>query len=345
MTSFLLLLAFAQDPPLAEELARIRSKPVLTEEEKKGYAFPPVKPLEGRRTYTLAVVPLRFRDGALGARNLSKLFFEDAARYFSAASGGRFELRGAVGEAAALDVERSKVAEADLAALAESRRGKADGVAIVAAVGPGARGSALWPHKERAREVEYILVPEEASGRELGIVAHEFFHLLGLVDKYGDKRSDVGKACILATGYNEKDPALPCADCRRRLGWAVAAAWDCRQAAMIVMEPDLTRSLKILVNPEGTEALLLEMQERLLVWHLGGGTAIEFVGMYPSEGDDRLTPFSDPPFRGRSLGAVSPWITDIRVEGGKAYFKVASEGALTALEEWRRSRVGRRIGD
>jgi hypothetical protein len=72
---------------------------------------------------------------------------------------------------------------------------------------------------------------------------------------------------------------------------------------------------------------------------------VELLGRFPAETSDRLTPLSDPPFRGRSLGARPVWVTDIRWEDGKAWFKVGSDAPLTPVEERRRAAVGKRIGD
>jgi hypothetical protein len=87
------------------------------------------------------------------------------------------------------------------------------------------------------------------------------------------------------------------------------------------------------------------MRDRLFVWHTGGGKTIELVGRYPTEASDRLTPLSEPSFRGRSRGARPVWITDIRIEDGKAWFRVGPDAPLTALEDWRRAHVGKRLGD
>jgi hypothetical protein len=103
--------------------------------------------------------------------------------------------------------------------------------------------------------------------------------------------------------------------------------------------------VRIPVTPDGEETLLLEMRDRLFIWHLGGGRKIELLGRYPAEASDRLTPFSEPSFRGRSLGARLVWITDIRIEDGKAWFRVGPDAPLTPLEEWRKSHVGKRLGD
>ena len=104
-------------------------------------------------------------------------------------------------------------------------------------------------------------------------------------------------------------------------------------------------ALPLTITPDGEETLLLEMRDRLLVWHTGGGRNIALLGRFPAEASDRLTPFSEPSFRGRSLGARPVWVTDIRIQDGKAWFRVGPDAPLTALEEWRRAHVGKRLGD
>ncbi len=346
-----------QDPLLGAEKERIRSKPPLTEAERKAYAMPaaaPAKPLEG---YSLAVIPIGFSDRPFGAGDPEKLLFRDVRAYYAKASAGRFKLWGKVFGAVTLDVGRAAFKAVDLERAAralEAREGKEllagfDGAAFVAAGPLGARGTPLWPHKESfawgSRRLDYVLLAEDAGDRAVGIAAHEVMHLFGLADKYDDERAAVGKWCILGTGYSAREPAPPCADCRARLGWTSLAPLDPRAPSLVVMEADPARALRIALNPDGSEALLVEMRDRLFVWHTGGGKTIELVGRYPSEGSDRLTPFSEPPFRPRGVGSWDAWITDARLEGGKAWFRVGPKAALTALEEARRARVGKRLGD
>jgi hypothetical protein len=123
------------------------------------------------------------------------------------------------------------------------------------------------------------------------------------------------------------------------------ATLEPKGTSKIVQEPGFTRVLKVLLNPDGTEYLLCEMRDRLLIWHVGGDKTIELLGLFPSEKTDRLTPLSDPPFRGRSVGSPPVWITDIRVEEGKAWYQVGSEAPLTPLEEWRQAHIGKRLSD
>jgi M6 family metalloprotease-like protein len=345
----------AQEPPgdlLRQERERLRSKAPLTDREKGSYAAPQeAGPLKERASYALAVVPVELADRKLGGADLGKLFFERVSGYFARASGGRFRLEGKVLAPFALDVERAKFADRDLEKALAARESWVayDGVAFVVAGEMGARGTPLWPHKESLRSavrtVDYILLTEELDGRAVGIAAHEVMHLLGFRDKYDDEKAQVGPWCILGTGYQAREPVPPCADCREKLGWTAPAAADPGRASRIVLEADPARAVRVPANPDATEYLLLEMRDRLFVWHVGGGKRIELVGRYPSEGSDRLTPLSDPPFRGRTVGARGIWITDIRVEDGKAWFIVGPEAAATALEEWRKSRVGKRLGD
>jgi hypothetical protein len=354
------LLAVLQAPPdplLERDRERIRTKLPLTAAERGEYSCPAAPAPKPRARYRLAVFPLSFSDRAIGAGNLREFFFDRLAAYYSTASGGQFKLDGQVQAPLVLAVERGKFAERDLEAafLAWKARegGKAlegvDGVAFVAAGPLGARGTPLWPHRDVLpagdRTVDYILVAEEAGERSLGIAAHEFMHLLGFRDKYDDEKASVGGWCILGTGYNSKDPAPPCADCREKLGWTAPALVDPSSESRVVLEGGMGRSIKIPVNPDGTEYLLLELRDRLFIWHLGGGMTIELVGRWPTGTSDRLTPLSEPPFRGRTVGARDLWITDVRVEGGKAWFLVAPEAALTPIEERRRSQVGKRLGD
>ncbi len=354
--SLLFLLAF-QEPLLEGEKERIRDKPPLTEREKAGYSFPEVPPPGPRAAYSVCVIPVSFADRAFGSTDLAGLFFGRLAAYFKESSGRRFDLIGRAYAPVTLGVERGRFRAKDLEAAAAvflEREGAGalapfDGAAFVAAGGLGTRGTPLWPFKESLRagerNLEYVFLTEEADGLEVGIAAHETLHLLGLEDKYEDEKAQVGRWCIMGTGYATRDPAPPCADCRRKLGWARPAELDPRRPASVVMAPDPARTLRIPLNADATEHLLLEARDRLMVWHLGGGQKIELLGRFPAEAADRLTPLSDPPFRGRTAGAWPVWITDIRLQDGKVWFQAGPEAPPTPLEERRRAGVGKRLGE
>jgi len=343
--ALLLLVVLQGEGPVAQERERIRAKAPLTDDQKAEYASPEGPAAKPRGSYALTVVPLEFADKKLSGRDLQKLVFGGVADYFAKASAGHFRLEGKVADRVSLAVERAAF---ERRALEKALGGlpAGDGVAFVAAGGLPGRGTPLWPHRGVLRlgsgELDYLLVPEEAAP---GIVAHEFMHLLGFADKYDDEKASVADACILGTGYSVKNPPPPCVECRIKLGWASAASVDPTRASALRLAADPARALRIPLTADGDEALLLEMRDRLFVWHLGGGRTIELVGRYPSEASDRLTPLSEPSFRGRSLGARPVWITDIRVEDGKAWFRVGPDAPLTPLEAWRRSHVGKRLGD
>lgn len=342
-----LCLVLAQTPPLEAERERLKGQAPLTESQKKAYSLPAAPPAKPRASYTLAVVPLSFADRAVADADPGRLFFGPVADYFTKSSGGQFKLSGKTLAGVTLSVERSKFRDADLAKVAVLEG--FDGVAFVVAGPLGSRGTPLWPHKETLqsgnRTIDYILVPEEAGDRAAGIAAHETMHLLGFSDKYDDEKAAVGRWCILGTGYATKEPAPPCAECREKLGWTAPSEIDPRKPAAVVLPADPARSARIPLNADGTESLLLEMRDRLFVWHVGGGRKIELVGRFPSENSDRVTPLSDPPFRGRTLGAREVWLTDIRLQDGQAWFRVGPAAPLTPLEEWRRANVGKRLGD
>ena len=327
------------------EKERLRSKPPLTDAEKKAYASPVPPPVQPRAAYTLAVVPVDFSDRAAGDPDRTKKLLAGLTDYYTAASGGRFTLGLKSCAPAPLGVGRDRFERKDLEK-ALAGLPACDGIAFIIPGGIAPRGSPLWPHRGVLRsgekETDYLLVPEEAP---VAVLAHEFMHLLGFADKYDDEKASVADACILGTGYSVRHPPPPCAECRLRLGWASAATVDAAEPAALRLDRDLSRVLRIKITPDGDEALLLELRDRLLIWHVGGGSKIDLVGRFPSESSDRLTPLSEPSFRGRSLGARVVWITDIRLQDGKAWFRVGPEAAPTAFEEWRRSNVGKRLGD
>ena len=340
-----------QEDPEAAERERIRSRPPLSAQERALYVVPAAPPPRPRLSaLTLAVLPLSFSDRPFGTEDPGELFFVRAAAYFARVSGGRFALGGRAYPPVALPTTRARFGTRDLEAALREAAGRRpdpfDAAAFVAAGGLGERGGPLWPRTGTLGGTPYLFVTESMNGLETGIVAHETMHLLGFEDKYDDDKARAGDACILGTGYRRREPAPPCLDCRLKLGWASAAEVDPRRGGRFVLGPDPSLGIRVPLNADGTEAVLLEARpEGLYAWQVGGGRKIELLGRYPSETWDRLTPLSDPPLRGRTAGAWRVWITDIRLEEGRAWFRVDPEGTPTPLEERRREGVGRRIGD
>ncbi len=343
--ALLLLLLLQEGAPVDQDRERIRSKSPLTDALKAGYRAPAVPPAKPREPYALAVVPVEFSDCKPGDAGKREKLFRGLTDYYAAASSGRFKLDVKWGDKVSLPIGRDSFERKDLEkALAGAPA--ADGLAFIVPGGIASRGTPLWPHRGVVRsgekEIDYLLVHEEAPA---AILAHEFMHLLGFADKYDDEKASVADACILGTGYSVRRPPPPCVECRLRLGWATAAEIDPAAPSSIVMDADPTRAVRIKLTPDGDESLLLELREKLLVWHTGGGRKIELIGRFPTESSDRLTPLSQPAFRGRSVGARPVCLTDIRLQDGKAWFHVSLDAPLTALEEWRREHVGKRLGD
>lgn len=304
------------------------------------------EPVQG---YNLAVLPVSFSDQACSEPTL----FDDLQRFYGAASGGAFTLAGKTYGPIRLGATREEVGKHKIRSAEEraallrvveawmERDGKGvlaahDGVAFVTAGKLGAKDTALWPH-EGALEIDgiplrYIVVPSEGDAK-VGIGAHEFGHLLGLGDKY-----EVGRWCVLGTGYEK--PAL-CGFCRHRLGWSPAPSVDPRREQALALQPG--EVARILVTQDGKESLFLDAREKtLVVWHAGGGREIELVAVLGAKAD-RLTPWSDPGFRGTGTGARDVWITAVRLDEGVFRLTVGPTAALTQDEE-KRKQIGKPLG-
>lgn len=138
---------------------------------------------------------------------------------------------------------------------------------------------------------DYVLVPERSCTGgviEIGVICHEYGHVLGLPDLYDTVggRAGVGGWGLMGTGgwggdgASPSRPSLPCAWSRLELGWsarrevrqdgpAVATAIDVRDEVLVLRDPRM---------PAG-EAFLVENRLRrgpdgslpgsgLLVWHV-----------------------------------------------------------------------------
>lgn len=219
----------------------------------------------------------------------------------------------------------------------ESRLGRFDGVCVLY---PGPmeqdRQSMLWPHKGTLKvggtTVAYFIAPQKAGS----VHAHEFMHLLGL----DDKREGSSKHCILSYGY---ELLRLCGSCAARIGWVRCHVIGLGREALLAL-PDITEScsvLRINLNPDGREYLLLEARDRVLViWHTLEGRT-EFVAEIDGVSADRLTPLSVPRFKPIKAGSRDVYLTDIRFEGRTAYFKVSTGEPLTDVERFNLSKTGR----
>jgi len=365
--AFLILLSIQDselDAALKADRARIAAKKPLTKEEMAGYRQVAGRAPVDRTSYRLAVIPVSFPEVAARRADLQKALLDPLAAYYRAQSAGALEIAPTLLEARKAGAGRAELAKAGTGSAAEraflesllkgERLPESDGILFAVAGEIGAHGTALWPHKSSlplgGREVNYVLLPESGDHRWFGIAAHEVGHLLKLEDKYEDPKARVGRWCLMGTGYldatkENPQPGPLCAVCRASLGWFAPLVHDPASGAAIALPAAVTSAARIPINKDGKEAVVLETRGKsLLVWHTGGGRPIELAAILPTESRDRLTPWSDPAFRGRTLGAVDLWITDVRVQDGRAWFRLGPKADLTPLEELRRARIGRELG-
>jgi M6 family metalloprotease-like protein len=362
----ILILLVPQDSELEAALkadrARIAAKKPLTKEEMARYRQVAARPAADRATYRLAVIPVSFPDAAANRETLQKSLLEPLVAYFRAQSAGAFELVPTLLEDCKAGTKRAELAKLATGVEAkilqdlvkDLRPGETDGILFVAGGEIGAPGTALWPHKSvlshPAKGFDYVLLPQSGDHRWFGIAAHEVGHLLKLEDKYEDREARVGRWCLMGTGYldatkEDPRPGPLCAVCRASLGWFAPVVHDPSAEAEIALPAAVTAAVRVPINKDGREAVVLETRGKsLLVWHTGGGRPIELAAILPTASRDRLTPWSDPAFRARTLGAVDLWITDVRVQEGRAWFRLGPKAELTPLEELRRGRVGRELG-
>ncbi|MBI4565998.1 MAG: hypothetical protein HY716_15030 [Planctomycetes bacterium] len=366
----LVVLLLVQDPEwdaaLRAERERVASKKPLTPEQTASYRQVAAPAANVRTSYTLGLVPLDLTDAPVDRPDAARALAGALEEYYRVQSGGAFELKAELLERRKLDVSRAVLAET--AAGSPEERGalerlfrsmKTDGIdGFVLLVGGtiGERGTALWPHASsleiEGRKLEYVLLPEKGDARRLGIAAHEFGHLLKLEDKYRDREARIGRWCLMGTGYlgvsdDDPRPAPLCAVCTQALKWFTPLDLDPAEEAKIALPPVEVApgaAVRIAIAP-GKEALILEARgSALIVWHTGGGAPIELMATLPAPEGDRLTPWSDPSFRAQTMGGRDVWITDVRAQDGKLYFKVGPSAELTPLEELRRRRVGKPLG-
>lgn len=313
-------------------------------------------PAPGRpRIFRMAVRPLSFPDAEFPAVDLEAKLVRPLARFYAAQSGGALKLEARILEAARLETSREALsreaagseAERKILAGAVPAEVEAEAWIFIVPGSLGARGTALWPHQsELESKRRYVLIPLEGDHRWEGIAAHETGHLFGLEDKYEDETAKVGRWCLMGTGYlgvskDDPTPAPLCAVCRAAAGWS--APFAAEPGACVALADGA--AVRVALQRDGPEALVVEARGRaLLCWHVGGGKPIELAAAIDGISSDRLTPWSEPPFRSRTIGGRDAWLTEARRQDGRWCFRVSLEGTPTPLEELRRRRVGRELG-
>lgn len=206
--------------------------------------------------------------------------FGSVADWYRAQSQERFVLTGKVFDWVAVDetfevIHQLKLREAQnrylKVALAKVRaRDGADALEgfdgyLFLHVGPitGPPGGIFWSHRDSVAGKRYI-----TSGEidRIGVLCHEFGHMLGLPDFYGKAgvRESFGPWCTMASGYRGTYPKSFCAWSKTRLGWCHPTVVDAATSQKLALRPIQTHPDDALVIPlngvdgVGTEFLLLE---------------------------------------------------------------------------------------
>lgn len=186
-----------------------------------------------------------------------------------------------------------------------------DGVAFLY---PGAVASesrrALWPHRAFLRAGARVLpyfVKHLDSGDEpepIGVLCHEFGHLLGLPDQYGQAhRTGVGDFCLMALGHRgggESGADRPfglCAWCRTVLRWCRPVAVDAGVQQDLVLAPwnEGPGEALLVAGAAPGESFLLENRPRA-GWDAelpGGGLLVWRAGAPLGPGDPPERPWLD----------------------------------------------------
>ena len=276
-------------------------------------------------SFRLAVVPLLFSDDTERARRddeLRRFFFADTGLersgaslrdYYSAQSLGALDLDGRVLPPLRLTRPRAFYASQAMGAASGSAYREAarllgervgmsglrefDGVVFLydGAV-ETTPGRALWPHRAvilvGGRRLPYYVHSSQTVTRgEIGEHCHEFGHLLGLEDMYGEAHlTGAGDFCVMAIGHRggaRSGAAVPfsmCASCRLRLGWIDCVTVDPATPQRLRLRPAGGRGAHAIAVPldhTTSEYLLLEVRAPrgfdadlpstgLVVWRVGG---------------------------------------------------------------------------
>ncbi len=389
----LALLGAAPDAPPArtlDEAVQVGRPPKLAETRRFRLAVVPVEFRERRHDVRFSTDDLRSlvfsKETYTGTSPSGDKVFGSLRDFYAENSCGRLEVEGRVFDWVSLKRERAWFEKLPtwaqplgflsfvpfaLSAL-EARDGRAaldgfDAVSFVIAGEHGPPKTVLWPHASgfpwRGRILRYYLMSEMQGGRfaAVGVHAHEFGHVLGILDKYGSgKHAGLGGWCVMAIGHRgdrengDRRPLHLCAWCKTQLGWLAPATIDPRVKQTIRLrgiEGRAGEALKVLVDPDGSEYFLLENRRArgfdrgiprpgLLIWHVGelGQRLRNRVMAYDldleeAHGDETRkgphTRLAEVPWPQPGKTAFTPWTRP----GSTSWNLAALEVALTDIRE------------
>lgn len=243
-----------------------------------------------------------------------------------------------------------------------------DGVFFVYAGGriPGTnRGGIYWPHKgnlsHKGQRWNYFIVPEGGDRMtNISVICHEFGHMLGLPDLYARPENPgsegLGVWCTMSNQLPNGRPQHFSAWCKERLGWLKPTVIDPTVKQKLILAPvekSAMECFKVLLRPDGSEYLLLEVRskrgydtglpgEGLLVWRVmdnhpvleeshgiaGPSGPMRFLSMvpYPSAANNAFTPSTTPSSKSLKGGGLPVHITNIRrLPDGRVTFLIGYE--------------------
>lgn len=231
---------------------------------------------------------------------------------------------------------------------------------------PTNRGALYWPHRStmshKGKRWDYYICPEGGRNMDsISVITHEFGHMLGLPDLYARPESPgsegLGIWCTMATGHGrDGKPMHFSAWCKEQLGWLQPVVIDPTVKQKVVLAPiecSPKECVKILIRPDGSEYLLLEVRSQnncgrdlpqagLLIWRVVDGRPVleESHGIagpdgpgrfltqvpYPSGVNTAFTPYTTPSSRSLKGGGLPVHITNItRLPDGRVTFLVGYE--------------------
>ncbi len=231
-----------------------------------------------------------------------------------------------------------------------------DGLILIHA-GPitGPSNNILWSHQDKLEGTRYFTTGEI---ERIGVLCHEWGHVLGLPDLYYQKgvREGFGPWCSMAAGYRGIYPKSYCVWSKTRLGWCHPTVVDANAPQKLVLRPIQNYPDDAFIIPlnsidgDGAEFLMLENrstagndaegQAGLFIWRIkrlaSPGEALRYELKLPGPADmpgidlnKRWVAWPNGEKRNFVLPAgeqnLPVALRHIRLENGNAFFDLGPE--------------------